>query len=287
MMHSHASLRDLYEVSSPELDALVDLAIEQPGCSGARLTGAGFGGCAIALVEAGSVERVMSSVEIGYEQRTGRRRPPSSVRHRRGRRSCAVVGARLDRELHADAMNPRIALLLLGVVPHRRAWPRPRTLGPGRPPAAARARLRELSQSLQELSERVSPSVVQIFVTGYAEPDEDIRREASRSSSDSSGSGVIVDADGYIVTNAHVVERATRIEVELPLAATGGERDVDPRRRGRMVGAQIVAIDTRPTSPCSRSTPEALPALPFGDSETLRPGRSCSRSAARSASSRR
>jgi galactokinase len=72
MMHSHASLRDLYEVSSPELDTLVDLAIVQPGCTGARLTGAGFGGCAIALAEAGSVERVMSSVEAGYEERTGR-----------------------------------------------------------------------------------------------------------------------------------------------------------------------------------------------------------------------
>ena len=72
MMHSHASLRDLYDVSSPELDALVELAIVQPGCTGARLTGAGFGGCAIALVEAGSVERVMSSVETGYEERTGR-----------------------------------------------------------------------------------------------------------------------------------------------------------------------------------------------------------------------
>jgi galactokinase len=72
MMHSHASLRDLYEVSSPELDALVDLSIEQPGCTGARLTGAGFGGCAIALVEEGSVERVLSSVEAGYEQRVGR-----------------------------------------------------------------------------------------------------------------------------------------------------------------------------------------------------------------------
>ena len=72
MMHSHASLRDLYDVSAPELDALVDLAIVQPGCTGARLTGAGFGGCAIALVEAGSVERVMSSVEAGYEERTGR-----------------------------------------------------------------------------------------------------------------------------------------------------------------------------------------------------------------------
>jgi galactokinase len=72
MMHSHASLRDLYEVSSPELDALVELAILQPACMGARLTGAGFGGCAIALAEAGSVERVMSSVEAGYEERTGR-----------------------------------------------------------------------------------------------------------------------------------------------------------------------------------------------------------------------
>ncbi len=72
MMHSHASLRDLYEVSAPELDVLVDLAIVQPGCTGARLTGAGFGGCVIALAEAGSVERVLSSVEAGYEERTGR-----------------------------------------------------------------------------------------------------------------------------------------------------------------------------------------------------------------------
>jgi galactokinase len=72
MMHSHASLRDLYQVSCPELDALVELAFEQPGCMGARLTGAGFGGCAIALVEAGSVERVMSSVEAGYEAAMGR-----------------------------------------------------------------------------------------------------------------------------------------------------------------------------------------------------------------------
>jgi galactokinase len=72
MMHSHASLRDLYDVSSPELDALVDLATVQPGCMGARLTGAGFGGCAIALVQAGSVDQVMSSVEAGYFERTGR-----------------------------------------------------------------------------------------------------------------------------------------------------------------------------------------------------------------------
>jgi galactokinase len=76
MMHSHASLRDLYEVSSPELDTLVELAIEQPGCTGARLTGAGFAGCIIALVEEGSVERVMSSVELGYEERQRRSTTP-------------------------------------------------------------------------------------------------------------------------------------------------------------------------------------------------------------------
>jgi galactokinase len=47
---SHESLRDLFEVSSPELDAAVDCAMSHPACHGARMTGAGFGGCAIALV---------------------------------------------------------------------------------------------------------------------------------------------------------------------------------------------------------------------------------------------
>ncbi|MGC8837808.1 MAG: galactokinase, partial [Anaerolineae bacterium] len=49
---SHASLRDLYEVSSPELDLMVDLARGLPGCFGSRLTGAGFGGCTVSLVAA-------------------------------------------------------------------------------------------------------------------------------------------------------------------------------------------------------------------------------------------
>jgi galactokinase len=53
---SHESLRGLFEVSSPALDALVERARELPGCYGARLTGAGFGGCAIALVS-GTHER--------------------------------------------------------------------------------------------------------------------------------------------------------------------------------------------------------------------------------------
>jgi serine protease Do len=133
--------------------------------------------------------------------------------------------------------------------------------------------LTELSQSLQDLAERVSPSVVQIFVTGYAEPDEDDQAASEPVLERSSGSGVIVDPDGYIVTNAHVIERATRIEVELSLAATGSSPGSSVlRRRGRVVGAQVVAIDHETDVAVIKIEAKALPVLPFGDSEALRPG---------------
>ena len=51
MFASHKSLRDLYEVSLPELDSLVEIARGLPGIYGARLTGAGFGGCTVNLVD--------------------------------------------------------------------------------------------------------------------------------------------------------------------------------------------------------------------------------------------
>ena len=72
MAASHASLRDDYEVSCPELDILVALALALPGCYGARLTGAGFGGSTVNLVEAAAVESFSRSVAAGYRARTGR-----------------------------------------------------------------------------------------------------------------------------------------------------------------------------------------------------------------------
>ncbi len=68
---SHASLRDLYEVSSPELDALVEIARATPGVIGARLTGAGFGGCTINLVRRDAVEALREAVMRDYPARTG------------------------------------------------------------------------------------------------------------------------------------------------------------------------------------------------------------------------
>jgi galactokinase len=71
---SHAGLRDDYEVSSDELNALVDAAREVPGVLGARMMGAGFGGCTISLVEAGAVPEFEARVSRDYEARTGK--PP-------------------------------------------------------------------------------------------------------------------------------------------------------------------------------------------------------------------
>ena len=68
---SHASLRDDFEVSSDALDAMVDAARAHPGCLGARMTGAGFGGCAVALVEADAVEAFADRVPQRYESATG------------------------------------------------------------------------------------------------------------------------------------------------------------------------------------------------------------------------
>jgi galactokinase len=71
MNHSHASLRELYEVSCPELDLLTDLARNHPACHGARLTGAGFGGCAIALVEHEAAHDFAQQMASDYGHRTG------------------------------------------------------------------------------------------------------------------------------------------------------------------------------------------------------------------------
>ncbi len=71
MRESHASLRDDYEVSCRELDIMADLANAQPGCYGARMTGGGFGGCAVALVENGAVDAFVQAVGPAYQAQTG------------------------------------------------------------------------------------------------------------------------------------------------------------------------------------------------------------------------
>lgn len=72
MRSSHVSLRDDFEVTGPALDALVEAAWAAPGCIGARMTGAGFGGCTVNLVEPDDVQRFTSAVASTYSKATGR-----------------------------------------------------------------------------------------------------------------------------------------------------------------------------------------------------------------------
>jgi galactokinase len=72
MYNSHAGLRDDYEVSCRELDVLVEEASKVDGVLGARLMGAGFGGCTINLVEEKAVENFSDKVSAAYLNRTGR-----------------------------------------------------------------------------------------------------------------------------------------------------------------------------------------------------------------------
>ncbi len=71
MADSHRSLRDDYDVSCPELDLLVELADDLPGVFGARMTGAGFGGCTVNLVHTEALNEFHFRIGEGYEQRTG------------------------------------------------------------------------------------------------------------------------------------------------------------------------------------------------------------------------
>ncbi|HTO54055.1 MAG TPA: galactokinase [Myxococcota bacterium] len=84
---SHASLRDDFEVSCPEADALVADAAQLPGCVGARLTGAGFGGCTLQLVHAARADAFSAALAERFRARFGR-----TPRHWR-----AALGARAER----------------------------------------------------------------------------------------------------------------------------------------------------------------------------------------------
>ena len=72
IIQSHISSRYLYEVSIDELDVLAEAAWKTPGCYGARLTGAGFGGCVVAFVDSDSVALVSRAMSDAFSEQFGR-----------------------------------------------------------------------------------------------------------------------------------------------------------------------------------------------------------------------
>src|SRR5580692_1869427 len=107
--------------------------------------------------------------------------------------------------------------------------------------SAATQTLAQFNDALENLAAKVSPAVVQILVTGYGPLREQSRSETSLIVRQHAvGSGVIVDPNGYIMTNAHVVEGAQRIRVALPLPTDGG-RSVAAGKR-HVLEARLVGV---------------------------------------------
>lgn len=133
-------------------------------------------------------------------------------------------------------------------------------------------RLSELSAGFQELSRRVHASVVRVSTVGYRQLDpEESEEPGVAARQQSSGSGVIIDADGLIVTNAHVVVGAQRVQVTLPPSladrqAGGG------RARPRTVRADVVGLDLETDVALLRVSEKGLPALEMADSDAVEQG---------------
>jgi serine protease Do len=146
--------------------------------------------------------------------------------------------------------------------------------------AASKESLRQLSESLESLSRNVSRSVVQIFSTGYALADEDASGATGTSAGlvtkqRSSGSGVILSADGYIVTNNHVVRNARRVRVQLasPPDMPGDSLDPPLHAHGQLLEAKVVGFDREADLALLKvQAAEPLPFLSLADSDLLRQG---------------
>jgi serine protease Do len=103
--------------------------------------------------------------------------------------------------------------------------------------------LRELDSSIEKVVTKVSPAVVQIAVTGYGAVEDHGHSDTAKIVRQNAiGTGIIVDPDGYIITNAHVVEGAQRIHVILPPPPADSSLDVQPIHAGQILDAKIVAM---------------------------------------------
>jgi serine protease Do len=131
-----------------------------------------------------------------------------------------------------------------------------------------------MNSALEELAARVSPAVVQIQTSGYgplSEGDGDRGRTALIVRQHAVGSGVIVDANGYIMTNAHVVERAQRIRVALPMSSTGSPTNI-PAGRRQLFDAKVLGIHKESDLALLKIEQTDLPTLSLEQPQNIRVG---------------
>jgi serine protease Do len=133
--------------------------------------------------------------------------------------------------------------------------------------------LHQLNSAIEQLTARISPAVVQILVTGYGPLEETRRGQTALITREHAiGSGVIVDSNGYIMTNAHVVEGAQRIHVALPVPSVDFPDQIAPAGKQRIVEARVVGIHKETDLALLKIDVAGLPTLSFGSRRPVHQG---------------
>jgi serine protease Do len=140
-------------------------------------------------------------------------------------------------------------------------------------PAARPDLLQQFNLSVESLSQRVSPAVVQILVTGYGAVEQHGRADTALIARQRMlGSGVIVDPDGYIITNAHVVQGAVKVRVMMFSQENGSSPDATLRTKSTVMNARIVGADSDTDLALLKVEAKMLPTLSFGRYQEVRQG---------------
>jgi len=133
--------------------------------------------------------------------------------------------------------------------------------------------LRDLDRSLEQVAAKVAPAVVQIVVTGYGPLEDHGHNETARIVRQHAiGAGVIVDPDGYIITNAHVVEGAQRIRVILPSPPADSPLDTQPIHAGQILDAKLLGTHKQSDLALLKVEATHLPTLPLREGAQVRQG---------------
>jgi serine protease Do len=175
---------------------------------------------------------------------------------------------RFSRRLREMGMSALVSLLLT-TAPAQQT-PAPKATHPDES-ASASATLVELNNALEGLAAKVSPAVVQILVTSYGPVHEENRTQTALIVRQHAvGSGVIVDPNGYVITNAHVVEGAQRIRIALPLP--GDSASAVPIGKRHILEARLIGVHKETDLALLKIDEKDLPTLPLMTQQRPRVG---------------
>ena len=126
--------------------------------------------------------------------------------------------------------------------------------------------MHEMSTAFQDLAKRVSPAIVEVMVTGYGSADEDDPSASSAVGRERSlGAGIIVESDGYIITNYHVVKGADRVRVVLtPPSSEVSQPFALLRSHGRILPAKVIGFSKQIDLAVLKVEATGLPTIPIG-----------------------